>query len=53
MAGTRAVTVEATVDDSDTFGAGATGAFGGLAVKSENVRVTPEFVGRVPAGVWR
>ena len=53
VAGTTAVTVEAEVDDSDTFGAGATGAFSGLAVESENVRVTPEFMGRVPVGVWR
>ena len=51
--GERRVTVEAEVDDSDTFGAGATGAFSGLAVESENVRVTPEFMGRVPVGVWR
>lgn len=26
-------------------------AFSGLAVESENVRVTPEFMGRVPVGV--
>ena len=45
MAGTRALTVEAQVDDADTFGAGATGAFSELAVENENVRVTPEFVG--------
>lgn len=45
VAGTRALTVEAQVDDADTFGAGATGAFSELAVENENVRVTPEFVG--------
>ena len=45
VAGTRAVTVEAKVGDPDTFGAGAPGAFSGLAVGSENVRATPEFMG--------
>ena len=53
VAGTRAVTVEAEVDESDTFAAGAIGAFCGLAVGSENLRVTPGFAGRAPAGVWR